>query len=65
MKILFNILFFVLGFIIGCLTRKVLKKFIETKKMIKKAQEIVDRENKRKEFKEKYDFSECFEEEKK
>lgn len=56
MKILIGISCFILGWILGVYTRNILIKIIETKNMIEEARKIIEEENKRKEFKEKYDF---------
>ncbi len=56
MGILLNVLFFIFGFFIGSISRRIMKKIIDTKKMIKEAEEIVEREKQRKEFKEKFDI---------
>lgn len=60
MKILLNLLFFLLGFFI----RKIFSFLYYIYRKIKKANEILAEENKRKEFKNKYDFSDCFEDKK-
>ena len=56
MGILLNVLFFIFGFFIGSISRRIMKKIIDTKKMIKEAEEIIEREKQRKEFKEKFDI---------
>ena len=56
MIILMSILFFVLG----VLFRNILTYFYNLNKTIIQAREIVDKEQKRLEFKKKYDFSDSF-----
>ncbi len=56
MKVLIGIICFILGWILGVYTRNILIKIIEIKNMIEEARKIIEEENKRKEFKEKYDF---------
>lgn len=62
MNFLLGILFFIMGFILGVFTRNILMKILNTKRKIKMAKKIIAEENKRKEFREKYDFSDCFNE---
>ena len=56
MNFLVGIICFILGFILGVFTRNILIKVasINNKK-------IIAEEEKRKKFKEKYDFADCFE----
>jgi len=63
MNFLIGIFSFILGWILGVFTRNILTKVINVNRKIKMAEKIIAEEQKRKEFKEKYDFSECFEEE--
>lgn len=65
MNFLIGIFSFILGWILGIFTRNILMKIISINKKIKMAERIIAEEEKRKEFKEKYDFSDCFEEEEK
>lgn len=63
MNFLIGIFSFILGWILGVFTRNILTKVINVNRKIKMAEKIIAEEQKRKEFKEKYDFSECFKEE--
>lgn len=63
MNFLIGIICFLLGFILGVFTRNILIKVIGVRNKIKMAEKIIAEEEKRKEFKEKYDFSDCFKEE--
>ncbi len=63
MNFLIGIICFLLGFILGVFTRNILMKVIGVRNKIKMAERIIAEEEKRKEFKEKYDFSDCFKEE--
>jgi len=63
MNFLIGIFSFILGWTLGVFTRNILTKVINVNRKIKMAEKIIAEEQKRKEFKEKYDFSECFEEE--
>lgn len=65
MKFLIGIFSFILGWILGVFTRNILMKIINVNKKIKMAEKIIAEEQKRREFKEKYDFSDFFEEEEK
>jgi len=56
MIILMSIIFFILGFAL----RDILTYLYKINKTIKQAEEIVAKEKKRLEFKEKYDFSDSF-----
>ena len=56
MNFLICILSFILGWILGIFTRNILIKIINVNKKIKMAERIIAEEQKRKEFKEKYDF---------
>lgn len=56
MNFLICILSFILGWILGIFTRNILMKIINVNKKIKMAERIIAEEQKRKEFKEKYDF---------
>lgn len=60
MNFLLGILFFIMGFILGVFTRNILMKILNTKRKIKMAEKIIAEENKRREFKKKYDFSDSF-----
>lgn len=57
MNFLICILSFILGWILGIFTRNILMKIINVNKKIKMAERIIAEEQKRKEFKEKYDFN--------
>lgn len=57
MVILFSIIFFLLGFVL----RDILNYLLNINKKIKEADEILAEERKRREFKDKYDFSISFE----
>lgn len=63
MKFLVGIICFILGFVLGVFTRNILMKVVSINNKIKMAEKIIAEENKRREFKEKYDFSDCFEDE--
>ena len=65
MNFLICIFSFILGWILGVFTRNILMKIINVNKRIKMAEKIIAEEQKRREFKEKYDFSDCFKEEEK
>lgn len=56
MKFLIGIIMFVIGFVLGVFTRNILMKVMSIKRKIKLAEEIVEREEQRKAFKEKYDI---------
>lgn len=56
MKFLLGIIMFVIGFVLGLFTRNILMKLISVKNKIKMAEKIIAEEEKRKEFKRKYDF---------
>lgn len=56
MNILMSIITFVIGFVLGVFTRNILEKIIKTRNMIKRAEQIIEEENKRKQFKEKFDI---------
>jgi len=56
MNILMSIITFVIGFVLGVFIRNILEKIIKTKNMIKRAEQIIEEENKRKQFKEKFDI---------
>lgn len=57
MEVLLSIVFFGLGFVL----RDILNYLYNINKKIKQADEILEEEKKRLEFKKKYDFSDCFE----
>lgn len=61
MNFFIGIFSFILGWILGVFTRNILMKVINVNKKIKMAEKIIAEEEKRRQFKEKYDF---FEEEK-
>ena len=63
MNFLLGIICFILGFVLGVFTRNILIKVISINNKIKMAEKIIAEENKRKEFKEKYDFSDSFKDE--
>lgn len=63
MNFLIGISSFILGWILGVFTRNILMKVINVNKKIKMAEKIIAEEEKRRQFKEKYDFSDCFREE--
>jgi len=56
MNFLIGILSFILGWILGIYTRNILMKIINVNNKIKMAEKIIAQEEKRREFKEKYDF---------
>lgn len=56
MNILMSIIIFIIGFVLGVFTRNILEKIIKTRNMIKRAEQIIEEENKRKQFKEKFDI---------
>ena len=62
MNFLIGIFIFILGWILGVFTRNILMKIINVNKRIKMAEKIIAEEQRRREFKEKYDFSDCFSE---
>lgn len=64
MNFLLGIICFILGFVLGVFTRNILIKVISINNKIKIAEKIIAEENKRREFKEKYDFSDSFKDEK-
>ena len=57
MNFLLGIICFILGFVLGVFTRNILIKVISINNKIKMAEKIIAEENKRREYKEKYDFS--------
>ena len=63
MNFLIGIFSFILGWILGVFTRNILMKITNVNKRIKMAEKIIAEEQRRREFKEKYDFSDCFSEE--
>lgn len=63
MNFLLGIICFILGFVLGVFTRNILIKVISINNKIKMAEKIIAEENKRREFKEKYDFSDSFKDE--
>ena len=63
MHFLLGIICFILGFVLGVFTRNILIKVISINNKIKIAEKIIAEENKRREFKEKYDFSDSFKDE--
>ncbi len=63
MNFLLGIICFILGFVLGVFTRNILIKVISINNKIKIAEKIIAEENKRREFKEKYDFSDSFKDE--
>ena len=60
MNFLIGIFSFILGWILGVFTRNILMKITNVNKRIKMAEKIIAEEQRRREFKEKYDFSDCF-----
>ena len=56
MNFLISILSFILGWVLGIFTRNILMSIINVNKKIKMAERIIAEEQKRKEFKQKYDF---------
>lgn len=56
MNILMNIIAFIIGFVLGVFIRNILEKIIKTRNIIKRAEQIIEEENKRKQFKEKFDI---------
>ena len=63
MNFLLGIICFILGFVLGVSTRNILIKVISINNKIKIAEKIIAEENKRREFKEKYDFSDSLKDE--
>ena len=63
MNFLLGIICFILGFVLGVFTRNILIKVISINNKIKIAEKIIAEENKRREFKQKYDFSDSFKDE--
>ena len=63
MNFLLGIICFILAFVLGVFTRNILIKVISINNKIKMAEKIIAEENKRREFKEKYDFSDSFKDE--
>ena len=63
MNFLLGIICFILGFVLGVFTRNILIKVISINNKIKIAEKMIAEENKRREFKEKYDFSDSFKDE--
>ncbi len=63
MNFLLGIICFILGFVLGVFTRNILIKVISINNKIKMAEKIIAEENKRREFKEKYDFSDSLKDE--
>ena len=61
MNFLVGIICFILGFILGVFTRNILIKVASINNKIKMAEKIIAEEEKRKKFKGKYDFADCFE----
>ena len=61
MDILLSIIFFLLGFIL----RDILTYLYNINKKLKQAEEILEEERNRQKFKNKYDFYDSFEDEKK
>ena len=55
MNFLISILSFILGWLLGIYTRNILIKIININNKIKMAEKIIAEEQKRKEFKQKYD----------
>jgi len=62
MNFLIGIFSFILGWILGVFTRNILTKITNVNKRIKMAEKIIAEEQRRREFREKYDFSDCFSE---
>lgn len=60
MELLLSIVFFLLGFVL----RDILTNLYNINRKIKQADEILAEERKRREFKQKYDFSDSFGDEK-
>lgn len=56
MNFLIGIIFFIIGFILGVFTRNILMKIIQINNKIKQAERIIAEEEKRKQFKEKFDI---------
>ena len=63
MNFLLGIICFILRFVLGVFTRNILIKVISINNKIKMAEKIIAEENKRREFKEKYDFSDSLKDE--
>lgn len=57
MNFLIGIFSFILGWVLGVFTRNILTKVINVNRKIKMAEKIIAEEQKRKAFKEKYDFN--------
>ena len=60
MNIAVGIILFLLGFIIGVFTKNIIIRIVNINKRIKRAEQIIAEEEKRRNFKEKYDFSDNF-----
>ncbi|MGN0973409.1 MAG: hypothetical protein ACI4OT_01565 [Bacilli bacterium] len=56
MNFFIGIIFFIIGFILGVFTRNILMKMIQINNKIKQAERIIAEEEKRKQFKEKFDI---------
>ena len=56
MNFLIGIFSFILGWVLGVFTRNIIMKVINVNKKIKMAEQIIAEEQKRRNFKEKYDF---------
>lgn len=56
MNFFIGIIFFIIGFILGVFTRNILMKIIQINNKIKQAERIIAEEEKRKQFKEKFDI---------
>lgn len=64
MNIAVGIILFLLGFIIGVFTKNIIIRIVNINKRIKRAEQIIAEEEKRRNFKEKYDFSDSFDDKK-
>lgn len=56
MNFFIGIIFFIIGFVLGVFTRNILMKIIQINNKIKQAERIIAEEEKRKQFKEKFDI---------
>ena len=64
MNIAVGIILFLLGFIIGVFTKNIIIRIVNINKRIKRAEQIIAEEEKRRNFKEKYDFTDSFDDKK-
>lgn len=64
MNIVIGIILFLLGFIIGVFIKNIIIRIVNINKRIKRSEQIIAEEEKRRNFKEKYDFSDSFDDKK-